>query len=166
MNLEPKHYELTFIIPGSLAEDQHPQVLTKIKALLEKNQAKITLEENLGRKKLAYPIKQLRHGFYYSLQFNLEASSLKEIEKELKHDSAVLRFLLINKHQITAKEIATQEHVKAKRITKKIAEQTKIEETEAESEKEKEREKTKKKKISLEDLDKKLDEILGDEFIK
>ena len=163
MMLEPKHYELTFIIPGSFAEDQHPQILTKIKNLLVKNQAKNLTEENLGRKKLAYPIKQLRHGFYFTLQFDLEASKTINIEKELKLDNQILRYLLINKHQKSAEETAMQENLKARRIKKKIADQVKEDEVKEEEEKEKSK---KAKKISLEDLDKKLDEILGDEFIK
>ncbi|MBU1036797.1 30S ribosomal protein S6 [Patescibacteria group bacterium] len=160
MENEQQHYELTLIIPGNLAEDQHPEILNKIKSLLEKNQAKLTVEEDLGRKKLAYPIKQLRHGFYYCLEFDLESDKTKTIEKELKLTSSILRFLLIKKHQKTAAEIADQEQLKDKRIKKKIADQIKTEEAKET------KEKIKKPKISLEDLDKKLDELLEDEMVK
>lgn len=157
MQNELQHYELTFIIPGNLAEDQHPGIINKVNLLLEQHQAKIISQEDLGRKKLAYPIKHLRHGFYRTINFDLAPSQLREIETELKLNQNILRFLCLKIHLQTIKDIATQEKIKAKRIKEKLAEKIKEEEGK--------KEKTKKKKISLEDLDKKLDELLDEKIL-
>jgi len=158
MKNELQHYELTFIIPGNLPEDQHPAVIEKVNSLLGQYQAQIVSQEDLGKRKFAYPIKHLRHGFYRTITLNLEPAKLKEIEKELKLDQNILRFLIIKTHETTEKEIAAQKEVKAKRVKEKIAQASKQKEDQKE-------EKTKKQKVSLEDLDKKLDELLDDEVI-
>ena len=161
MTEEPKHYELTFIVSGNLAETEQPAVLTKIKTLLEAQGAKISRQEDMGRRKLAYPIKHLKHGFYYSWCFNLVPQKLVALNKELSMETQLLRFLIINKHQKSAAEIANMEKIKARRVKEKIIEETKAKE----AVKEAVAEKNKKPKFSLEDLDKKLDELLDDKVL-
>ena len=68
MKEQLQHYELTLLIPGSIAEDQHQAILSGVKSLLEKNQAQITDSIELGRRKLAYAINHLRHGFYFTYE--------------------------------------------------------------------------------------------------
>ena len=162
MKNELPFYELTYIIPGNLSEDEHPKVQEKVNSLLKQVEAQITSTEDLGKKKLAYPIKHLRHGFYKTLTFYLEPTKLKEIENELKLEANILRFLVIRSHEKTEAEIAAEEKAKTSRVKDKIAEKTK--EAKAE-EKVKKEVKTEKKKVSLEDLDKKLDELLEEEVI-
>jgi len=161
MTEEPKHYELTFIVSGNLAETEQPDILTKIKTLLETPGAQIVKQEELGRRKLAYPIKHLKHGFYYCWCFNLLPQKLLALSHELKLETQLLRFLIVNKRQKTAAEIAQQEKIKARRVKDKIVEETKAKEVAKEAA----TEKSKKPKISLEDLDKKLDELLDDKVL-
>jgi len=151
-------YELTYIISGNLPEDQHPPVLEKVSSLLNQAQAQIVLNEDLGKKKLAYPIKNLRHGFYKTMTFYLEPAKLKAIENELKLENKILRFLIIKSYEKTAEEIASEAKAKNKRAKEKIAEKVK----EVTSVKEA---KLEKQKVSLEDLDKKLDELLDEDVI-
>ena len=158
MKEQLQHYELCLIIPGSTAEDKHPEILESVKKLLEKNKAQITHTEELGRKKLAYAIKNLRHGFYFIFGFDLLPKSLTAIEKEFKLNSDILRFLIIKKKVKTAEDIAQEEKIK----TKKIKAEMKKQEVE---EKEKKKVKPTKTKVSLEDLDKKLDELLDEKVI-
>jgi len=161
MKNELPFYELAFIIPGNLPEDEHPKVLEKVTTLLKQAEAQIIATEDLGKKKLAYPIKHLRHGFYKTMTFYLDAGKLKEIENELKLESNILRFLIIRSHEKTEAEIAAEEKAKTSRVKNKIAEKTK----EAVAEEVKKEVKTEKQKVSLEDLDKKLDELLDEEVI-
>lgn len=157
MQNEQKHYEFTFIIPGNIPEDQHQEIFNKLKSLLEKNQAQnITVTSEVGRRKFSYPIKQLRHGFYFSWEFELLPKNLATIEKELKINKDVLRYFIIRKRIKTAEEIAKEEKVKAIHIENQLKK-----EKEAAEEKP---EKPEKGKVSLDDLDKKLDELLSEEI--
>ena len=160
MKEQLQHYELTLLIPGAIAEDQHQTILNEVKSLLEKNNAQITATEELGRRKLAYAIKQLRNGFYFIFEFNLMAKDLKVVEKDLKLNNNILRFMAVKKHEKTEEEITKEEKIKASKVKEQLKQQK-----EAVAAKEQPKEKAAKPKVSLEDLDKKLDELLDDKVI-
>ena len=94
---EKQHYEITFIINANIPEDEHTGVVDFVKNLITKNDGDITLEENLGRKKLQYPIKKITKGIFFSLRFNIPSELLRTFEKELSLKQEVLRFLTIKK---------------------------------------------------------------------
>lgn len=160
MEEQTQHYELMVIISGSVAEPEHPQILEQIKNLLEQQGVKITKNLEMGRKKFAYAIKHLRHGFYFIWEFNLLPAELKKIESALKLNNNVLRFLIIKKKMRTAADSAREEKIKSSRA------RVQLKKEQAELEKiTKAKPKTVKTKVSLEDLDKKLDELLDEKII-
>ncbi len=139
------HYELLYLIAATYSEDELIPFKQKIKELIEKKSGKITLEDNLGKKKFAYPIKQVRHGYYLLYEFDLPPENLKALERSLKLTPEVLRHMVVGKKFQTPSLIEiTAEKVKKEKVQK---------------EKE-EKKKSDKDKIKLEDLDQRLDEIL------
>ncbi len=150
---EIPHYELLYIISNQFSEDEAKKIADKTKQSIEKRGGKITLSEDWGKKRFAYPIKNFHYGYYELLEFDIPGEKLNEIERELRMSNEVLRHQVVNKKVKTAEEIAKQ-----KKISQKIAARAASEE-EAEIVKEKEKEKDK-DKIGLEDLDEKLDKIL------
>jgi len=162
MTTEKTHYELTYIIPGNVPEDEHPKIVEKVNELLTKYEVTITSKEDLGKRKFAYPIKNLRHGFYHSIELDLEPLKVKPLEDDLKLDSQILRFLLIKKHLLTEEEKKEAKQIKEKILKTKIAN---VEKKEVEKVKAEKKEKEDKRKVSLEDLDKKLDELLNEKVI-
>lgn len=156
MTTETTHYELTFIIPGSAPENEHAGTLSKLKDFLAAAQVQnITPTLEIGRKKLAYPINHLRHGFYYCWEFDLLPQNLPPMEKELKINKDILRYILLKKRIKTVAEVAHEEKVK----DMQIKEQLKKEQEQIEK-----KDKPEKIKVSLDDLDKKLDELLNEEI--
>lgn len=87
-------YELLYLIPAPLTEKDLPNVSKKVKEIIEKLGGKINKEENLGNKKLAYPIKQIYRGFYLLLNFEIGPEKLKELDQKLKLISEILRHLI------------------------------------------------------------------------
>jgi small subunit ribosomal protein S6 len=150
---EIPHYELLYIISNQFSEDEAKKIADKIKQGIEKRGGIITLSEDWGKKRFAYPIKNFHYGYYELLEFDILGEKLNEIERELRMSNEVLRHQIVSKKVKTAEEIAKQ-----KKISQKIAARAASEE-EAEITKEKEKEKDK-DKIGLEDLDEKLDKIL------
>lgn len=90
-----REYELTLIIEPDLAEKEQKRLLEKVKEWLEKGKAKIEKEEIWGKKKLAYPINKKEEGIYVFYLLKLEISSLAELEKKLKLEEKILRYLII-----------------------------------------------------------------------
>jgi small subunit ribosomal protein S6 len=148
-------YELAYIIPAKFSEDEVPKINHKITRLILDSGGQILNDESWGKRKLAYPIKQNKYGYYQILKFALEPNFLQKIEHQLRLDSSILRYLTtkVKYRKTTEKE---KKRAELKKVEVKKIEEKKIEKPKLE----------KVKKISIEDLDQKLDEILKDDVVK
>jgi small subunit ribosomal protein S6 len=88
-------YELLYIIPTSLTEEEAGGVEAKVNALLAKYGATVESSKRLGKYKLAYPIKNERHGYYTLTLLNSEGASVAKIEEGLRISNGVLRHLIV-----------------------------------------------------------------------
>lgn len=88
-------YELLYIVPAPLTEKNLPDVSKKIKKLIERSGGKIVKEENLGNKKLSYPIKRAYRGFYLLTNFEMEAKKLKDLNQNLKLTPEISRHIIV-----------------------------------------------------------------------
>lgn len=165
MQEQPQHYELALIISGAITEEKHPQIIESVQNLLNEFGAQNIASAFAGRKKLAYAIKNIRHGFYFTFEFDISPARLKNLAVQFKLKTDILRYLIVKKMVKNDAQILKETKLKAGRIKAKI----KKENEEAE-----ERRPIKNfsaspaqatVKMSLEDLDKKLDEILEEKII-
>lgn len=175
------HYELTYIVSIKFLDDEMNKVTEKIEKIIVDLGGKITSKEVLGKQKLAYPLKQIHQGTYASIEFDLEGEKLKELDTDLKLMNELLRHLVIKKRVRTEAEIEREKQVQERLRKEKELELNKLEESnqggakqvessvveevKAEQTAEAKKEDKDSKKVSLEDLDKKLDEILTDDII-
>lgn len=90
-----REYELTFIVPSDIADDDVNGVVQTVTGYVEQGTGKVTEVNNWGRKHLAYPIKEYREGTYVLMKAELEAQALNELERSLKLSPQVIRYLLI-----------------------------------------------------------------------
>ncbi len=149
--LDIAHYEMLCLISNQYSEDELAPIKEKINKIITDDGGKITQEEDWGKKKLAYPIKKFRHGYYHLLEFDIDKEKVKKIDRLFRMMNEILRQQIVRKRVFSEEEIA-----KEKEFTAKIAAKTKIQE-----EKEVEKAKTTdKEKVELKDLDEKLDKIL------
>ena len=146
------HYELLYLVPANYTEEELTPIREKVKSLIKKFTGEITYEENFGKKKLAYPIKGNHQGYYLLYEFDLAGENLKELDKILKLTAELLRHIIVKtvKGRVKAPNLMKTTETKVE-PTKMVARSKAPEKTPAKEEKE---------KIKLEDLDKKLDEIL------
>lgn len=148
------HYELLYLITNEYTEDELKPIIEKISGLITAKGGKITLTEEWGKKRLAYPIKSFKYGYYILNEFDAEGKDVAEIDRALRMASEILR------HQIVVKRVKTAEEIeKEKKIAQKIASKHEAQEKTEEKKKTEEKEEKRKKKVDLEDLDEKLDKI-------
>jgi len=104
----PQLYESIFILRPSLADDDIPPMLEKVKATVEKAGGVIAQLSNWGKKKLAYEIKQEKKGVYVQLSFRGNGTVVVEVERLFRLDDAVLKFLTvkIEEHMLQAAAVA------------------------------------------------------------
>lgn len=90
-----QRYELLYIIPATLTDEDVGTAENAVKAVLEKNNATIESVNRLGKFRLAYPIKKVRHGHYVLVYFTCERSVVSKIDQTLRITPEVLRHLTL-----------------------------------------------------------------------
>ena len=133
-------YELIFL-NDPLVEKMDTEIVIKVRDFITGLGGQIKKENVWEKRKLAYPVKKHLLGFYVIFEFEIEAEKIDELQKQLRLNSDILRFLIINKEGI-------KEERPRVRLTKPKAIAS-VRPAEFRGE-----------KIKIEELDKKLEEIL------
>lgn len=162
-----QYYELVGLIPGNLAENEVEPILQEISDIIKNSGAEIKRQELIGRRKTAYAIQKMRHAYYFIIGFEHD-SGLKEAEKKLKLHKNLLRYLITKTKPKTAEDIAKEKKrmQKQEETTEIKTEKApiKIKQVKSTEDTEKTKEEIEKKPVDLEQLDKKIDEILQEEI--
>ncbi len=69
--------------------------LANIKQLITSLKGKVLVENKIGEKRLAYPIKKESTAMIYEWTMGLEPSKLEELKKKLNFNEKLLRYLLL-----------------------------------------------------------------------
>lgn len=116
------NYQLTILISNKLDEKARQAVLDVVaKDLGEKAKA-----ENWGVRGLAYPIKHEEKAFYAHYNFETEPASIPVIDRKLKLNEDIVRYLLIKieeKKQKTSKKTVARVEKKEEKTEKPKAEE-------------------------------------------
>lgn len=88
-------YETMFIINPELGEDEVQSVMQKFSGIIAAQGGEQLLLEDWGRRRLAYKIKKFTTGHYILLDFAGQPKTLAELERNLKIDDRIIRFLSI-----------------------------------------------------------------------
>lgn len=183
------HYELLSIIPLKYTEKKVPIIIDGITNIIKECDGTITHEGECTKRKMAYPIKQVRHGFFIAHEFELDTKNLKKFQTDLVSMPEILRFQITERKpgayeptHISNKEKSQKfEPSPAKSEISKTAQEKSLVWSEPSDLKSPEElrvprpilepqtakpkdDRGKRPKINLEDLDKKLDKILQEEI--
>jgi len=135
-----KLYELTYLISPDLSEGELKTLQEKINSFIQEEGgtlAEINGELTPIRKRVAYPIKRRDEIYLTTLSFHLEPEKFASLEKKLKSESQILRYLILTK-KLLKKVPEVVVRAPKKPITKP------------------------KPKVELKEIEKKLEEILGE----
>ncbi|MDW7675719.1 MAG: 30S ribosomal protein S6 [Bacillota bacterium] len=92
-----RQYEMMYIIKPELEEEARTAVVAKVNDLITKNGGEVTKSDILGKKKLAYEVKDNRDGVYVLANFQVDGAAIAEIERVLKITEEVIKYLLVLK---------------------------------------------------------------------
>ena len=90
-------YEALYIIVPELDEETMRGVTDKFKGIVEQNSGEIVSVDEWGKRKLAYAIDYKTEGYYVLMSFAGSSELPKELERNLKNDERILRYLVIRK---------------------------------------------------------------------
>lgn len=88
-------YEIMFIVKSTLEETEIKKTAEDLKKLLSGKKSKVIEMNEMGRKKLAYPINKELSGFYYCLKVETDHETIKEFDRKVSINENVLRHLII-----------------------------------------------------------------------
>lgn len=88
-------YELFYLVPTQYTDAEVTGIMEKVSAMIAKAGGEVTRNESLGRLKLAYPIKRSRHGVYVLIQFKAEPSIVNPLDRQLRLTEEILRHTLV-----------------------------------------------------------------------
>lgn len=88
-------YEIMFIVKATLEEDKIKGVSEELQKLINKKPSKVIEFKEMGRKKLAYPIKKEVSGYYYVMTVEADNDTIKEFDRKVSINENVLRHLII-----------------------------------------------------------------------
>jgi len=89
------NYETLFVIKPTLTDEETEAQIAKVTEILEREGAKILATNKMGMRKLAYPVAKNERGFYTIIYFNAEGSVIAELERNLKFNEEVIKYLTV-----------------------------------------------------------------------
>lgn len=88
-------YEMMCVFDSKLSSEG--ETTGMVEAILNEGKATDINREDLGLKRLAYPIKKCTEGHYYLFRFSLDPQAVSAILKELKIKDGLLRHLIVRR---------------------------------------------------------------------
>jgi len=112
-------YETLFVVKPTLTEEEITAEIAKIKSVLAKEGAELLATDDMGMRKLAYPVEKNNRGYYTVLLFKGEGTLINELERNLRINEEVLKFLTVKYSK--NKELAQFDKLVAKANRKSAA---------------------------------------------
>ncbi|NCO04989.1 MAG: 30S ribosomal protein S6 [Candidatus Magasanikbacteria bacterium] len=181
-----KQYELLCVLRGTLSEDEIAPLMEKVSSIITTQEGVIISANDMGKRRIAYPIKHIRYGYFHLVYFDAPSTQTPHIQEKLRLIPEILRGIVRVRMESTSIEQPTvgavideivrhddldrsdrkeKRHKKVDVSAAPAVETTMTQEGTASSSSEEEvmeekEEADKEPSISMKDIDKKLDEIL------
>ena len=88
-------YENTIVAKQDLAEKELKTIIGKYNDIINKSSGKVVKIEEWGLLNLANRIKNYKKGFYIHYKFEGNAETLNQVEKKVKIDTSIIRYLTV-----------------------------------------------------------------------
>lgn len=108
-----------YLLGSHVSETETPNITAQILKTLEELEATNVLEALLGKKKLAYPIKKTRNGYYVVVNFTMDPKNVHAFDAKIRSlDSSIIRYLIVNLEEHL--ERASKDKIEQSKITRRL----------------------------------------------
>lgn len=90
-----RKYELIFIVRTDFPEEELGKLITQMEGVVASHGGKVEKVEKMGRRRLAYRVQRQREGMYILFVVEGGGETVKEFERRLKVNDAVLKYLSV-----------------------------------------------------------------------
>ena len=96
-----RHYEIVFLVHPDQS-DQTQSVLNKFSSIVTESGGKVHRLENIGSRKLAYPIHDQYKATYALLNIECKEEAISEIQSSFKFNDSIIRNLVLSRNKAEA----------------------------------------------------------------
>jgi len=100
-----------YIVAPEMADDDVTKLNDSITQIIEKEGGSIVRTDNVGRRKLAYPIQKKTEGHYVLHEIEGSGKEIFELERRMRVNDAIIRFVTVRVDE----DRKTADKLKAKR---------------------------------------------------
>ncbi|MQC26563.1 MAG: 30S ribosomal protein S6 [Chloroflexi bacterium] len=91
-----RNYEITYIIHPDREEAAFKKLNEQVATWVKDGGGKIVKTDIWGKRKMAYEIRKQTEGNYVLLHATMEASAVAELERQLRLQESVMRFMIVS----------------------------------------------------------------------
>jgi small subunit ribosomal protein S6 len=113
-------YEELFIVRPDATPEEVAPLIEQLKSIITAQSGTLDKQENWGVRRLAYKLKKHTEGQYILLVFTAEASTVHEIERRLRVNDMVIKFITVRIDE-KMKRIEKRKKAREKRAARKPA---------------------------------------------
>jgi len=88
-------YELMFILRPDMPEEDQDKLISNLESQVQTAGGTVKSLERMGRRRLAYLVRNFQDGIYVLLTLEGEGGMVKEIERRLRVNEPVIKFLTV-----------------------------------------------------------------------
>ncbi|GHT41438.1 hypothetical protein AGMMS49921_04570 [Endomicrobiia bacterium] len=115
------NYESTFIASPELPADKVEELTTKAVKTIEASQGIVKTIQQMGRKRLAYPINKFNEGSYVYMELSGNGETVNALVNFFKFNSSVIRFLTIKiEKKAVVKPVKAEAVVAKSQVTEEV----------------------------------------------
>jgi small subunit ribosomal protein S6 len=88
-------YETTFLGAPTLTEEENAAIVTALEGTITEGKGTLIRTEPWGKRRLAYRVQKFDEGYYTLLFYEAEPSVVHELERRIRLNENLLRFLTV-----------------------------------------------------------------------
>jgi ribosomal protein S6 len=156
MSKEVNLYEIGLLVTPEIPEEKAPEVIGAVRTAIEDKGGTIESIQDLKMRRIWFPIKQMSSAYFGAVQFMIAPAKIEEIKKDAEKNNSILRHLILEWKKEPPRPIY-KPLVSKDEATPETKSDIVVEQPENRSSEHP----ASKPRVDEEEIDKKLDEILG-----
>jgi small subunit ribosomal protein S6 len=116
-------YEVMFIVRPDMADEDLDKLVSNLEANATTAGAKVKNSERMGKRRLAYMVRNFNDGIYILMTLEADGKAIHEVERRLRVSEPVIKFITVRVDEIQkrAEKIQKLRASKVKRSTAEAA---------------------------------------------
>ena len=98
--MSQRSYEALFILQTIGTEQDIAKAASRLEEPIKRVGGRVGQTQNFGRRRLAYRIAKQQEGHYHLVRFSAPTDRIQELERLLRLDESVIRFLILSQDEV------------------------------------------------------------------